>query len=322
MKSIAWTAYGPPEVLQLVEVEKPVPKENEILIRNHFTTVSAGDCEMRRFDFPNYLWLPMRFFMGLFKPAGKTLGQEFAGVVEAVGGEVTQYKVGDQLFGSTGFKFGGYAEYVSLPVTNFIKPIPQNMTMKEAVTIQVGAINGYYFLKKAETRPGEKILINGAGGSIGTYALQIAKHYGLEVTCVDSGQKLNMLKDLGADHIIDYKKEDFTQSEMKYDAIIDIVGIFHYSRTIEALKENGRLILGNPRLGPILRGKITKLSSTKRVIPALADYKDEDYKAIKELIEGGLIKAVIDRSFSLEEIVAAHRYVESGEKAGNLIVEI
>jgi NADPH:quinone reductase-like Zn-dependent oxidoreductase len=260
--------------------------------------------------------------MGIRKPRGKTLGQELAGEVEAVGKDVTQFKKGDQVFAASLMRFGAYAEYVCLPETYPMALKPANMSYEEATTIPTGGLNALHFLKKGNIRSGEKILINGAGGSIGTYAIQIAKSLGAEVTAVDSTQKLDMLRTIGADHVIDYTQEDFTQNGETYDVIIDVVGKSSFSRSVSSLRPNGRYILGNPSLLGMIRGLWTSMTTDKKVIFEFAGYKVEDVIYLKELIEAGKIRSVIDRCYPLEQIAEAHRYVENGYKAGNVVITV
>ena len=328
MKAIIWTQYGPPEVLKLMEIEKPSPKKNEVLIKVLATTVTAGDCELRRFDLPGWIWLPIRIYMGIFKPRLKILGQELAGEIESVGSDVDSFKKGDLVFTPTQMKFGSYAEYICLPSSNPIATMPSNMTFAEAATIPTGGLNALHFLRKGKVRQGESILINGAGGSIGTYAVQIAKAWGAKVTCVDTTKKLEMLKSIGADHVIDYTKEDFTENGNTYDVIIDVVCKGSLSRNIRSLRKNGRLVIGNPKMSSIIRRRWVSLKnrfpgqSGKKVINALTAYKLEDMNYLKELIEEGKIKAVIDKSFPLNKIVEAHHYVENGHKLGNVVINL
>jgi len=320
LRAVIWTKYGPPDVLQLREVEKPRPKDDEVLIKIVATTVFAGDCEMRRFDFPLSFWLPLRLMFGLIKPKVKIPGQELAGEVEAVGKEVTQFKTGDQVFAPTDASFGSYAEYICLKASHPIALKPVNMTYAEAATIPVGGLNALHFLTKANIQSGQKVLINGAGGGIGTVAVQIAKTLEAEVTAVDSSAKLDMLRSIGADHVIDYEREDFTRNGVIYDVIIDVVGTSPFSRSLKSLQTKGRYILGNPRLPGMLKGLWVSMVSSKNVISALAGYTTEDLETLKNLIEAEKIKPVIDRRFPLERIADAHRYVETGQKSGNVVI--
>ena len=328
MKAIVWTKYGAPDVLQLQEVEKPVPKENEVLVKIHATTVTAGDCEMRDLKFPFYLSLPMRLWIGLFKPKGTTIpGTEIAGEIEAVGADVKLFKVGDQVFGSAGMGFGANAEYICLPeepgnMEGTLAIKPANMTYEEAATIPFGARDALHFLRFGTLQNGDKILINGAGGSIGIFAVQLAKLKGAEVTAVDSAEKLDMLRSIGADHVIDYTKEDFAQNGEVYDVIFDVVGTLSFSGTKRSITPNGTYLLANPVRGQLLRGLWTRITSSNKVFMQTSSPTTEDLIYLREQVEAGKIRTVIDREYPLEEIVEAHRYVETGAKKGNLVITV
>ena len=322
MKAIIWTKYGSPDVLDFKEIEKPTPRDDEVLIRVVAATVFAGDCEMRGFDFPLSFWLPLRIMFGLRRPRAKILGQELAGEIEAVGNEVTQFRKGDEVFAPTDRKFGAYAEYKCLRGTHPMAIKPANMSCEEAATVPTGGLNALHFLRKGNIQSGQKVLINGAAGSIGTYAVQIAKVLGAEVTAVDSARKLDMLRSIGADHVIDYTQEDFTQNGKTYDVIVDVVGKSSFSRSVRSLKQNGRYVLGNPRFSGMIKGLWTSMTSSKKVIIALAPYRTEDLIFLKELIEAGKIKSVIDRRYPLEQVADAHRYVETGQKAGHVVISL
>jgi len=327
MKAIVWTKYGPPDVLQLKEVEKPAPKENEVLVKVHATTVTAGDCEMRSLKFPIYLSLPMRLWIGFRKPRINTIpGTELAGEIESVGVNVKRSKVGDQVFGSAGMGFGANAEYICLPekpgeMEGGVAIKPANMTYEEAATVPFGGRDALHFLRKANIQSGGKILINGAGGSIGTYAVQLAKHYGAEVTAVDSTEKLDMLRSIGADHVIDYTQEDFTQNGEIYDVIFDVVGKISFPRSEGSIKQNGTYLLANPA-SQMVRGLWTRMRSSKKVFMETSSGTIADLIFLRKLIEEGKIKAVIDRTYPLEQIVEAHRYVEQGGKLGNVVITV
>jgi NADPH:quinone reductase-like Zn-dependent oxidoreductase len=327
MKAVVWTRYGPPEVLQVGEVEKPTPGQGEMLVRIHATTVTKGDCEMRALDFPLILGLPMRLWMGFFKPkAGKVPGTEFAGVVEKTGVGVSRFKVGDEVFGSAGMNLGTNAEYIAVSekpdgMGGGVAVKPQNMTFEEAATIPFGARDALHFIRMADLEPGQKILINGAGGSIGIFAVQLAKLEGTEVTAVDSGEKLGMLRALGADEVIDYQNEDFTEQGVVYDVIFDVVGTVKFSRANKALKPDGTYLLANP-VSQMLTGIWTRLTTDRHVNMQVSNPTVEDLHEVRSLIEGGKLRTVIDRSYPLEQIVEAHRYVETGAKKGNLVITI
>ena len=322
MKAVVCTRYGSPNVIQLREVPQPVPKANEVLIKIHAATVTAGDCEIRRFDIPILFWLFLRIILGITKPRRGIFGQEYAGEIEAVGNKVTRFKKGDAVFGPTTISLGAHAQYLSIPESypNLFKP--ENMTYEMAATIPTGGINGLHFIRKAKIRSGEKVLLNGAGGSIGTYALQFAKSQGAIVTCVDSINKLPMLRELGADYVIDYAQVDFTKNGKTYDVIIDIVGTSPFSRSVKSLNPNGRYVLGNPTLTGMLRGLLTSLISNKQVISQFAGYHKEAFEFIRSQIDDGKLKIIIDKRFSLEQAAEAHRYVETGHKKGNVVIAV
>jgi NADPH:quinone reductase-like Zn-dependent oxidoreductase len=327
MKAVVWTGYGPPEVLQLREVEKPSPKDNEVLIKIHATTVTAGDCEMRSLKLPIYFSLPMRLWMGPVKPRENSiLGTELAGEIEAVGKDVRRLKEGDQVFGSVGMGLGTNAEYICLPaepgeMEGGVALKPANMTFEEAATVPFGGRDALHFLRKGNVQSGHKILINGAGGSIGTFAVQLAKLFGAEVTAVDSTAKLAMLRSIGADNVIDYTQDDFTEGGEVYDVIFDVVGVISFSRSDRSIKENGTYLLANPA-SQMLQARWTRMRSSKTVIMGTASGTVEDLVYLRELIEAGKIRTVIDRTYPLEEIVEAHRYVEKGGKKGNVVITV
>ncbi len=320
MKAIVCSRYGSPDVMELKDVPKPVPKPKEVLIKIHAATVTAGDCQMRRFDIPILFWLPVRLFLGILKPRRGIFGQEFAGEVETCGSKATRFRQGDPVFGPTTLGLGAYSEYISIPENNLSRFTPQKMSYAEAATIPTGGINGLHFIRKANIKPGESVLINGAGGSIGTYALQLAKSSCAEVTCVDSGDKLSMLSSLGASEVIDYTEDNFTKNGRTYDVIIDVVGTSSFSRCIKSLRPNGRYVLGNPTLTGMLRALWTSMTSDKKVIFEMASYKPEDLTFIKDLIEGRKLNSVIDRHYPFDQTAEAHRYVEAGLKAGNVVI--
>jgi NADPH:quinone reductase-like Zn-dependent oxidoreductase len=325
MKAVVLTRFGGPNVLQLQEVAKPAPRDNEVLIRIHATTVTAGDCELRGLKVPIAFRLPIRIYMGLMRPKPIILGQELAGEIEAVGKDVTRFRKGDQVFGWTGLRLGAYAEYTCLPEKGVLATKPSTITYEEAAVLPVGGLDAVYFLKRANIQSGQKVLINGAGGSIGTFAIQIAKYFGSDVTGVDSTGKLDMLRSIGADHVIDYTREDFTKSGETYDVIFDVVGKSSFSRSARMLTPNGRYLMGNARLSHMVRGRWLSKRSSKKVISwgaRRASEYTEDFKFLKELIEARKIKSVIDRRYPLEQIVEAHRYVDAGHKKGNVVITV
>jgi NADPH:quinone reductase-like Zn-dependent oxidoreductase len=328
MKAIVWTKYGPPDVLQLKEVDKPSPKDNEVLVKIYATTVTAGDCELRSLNLPFYISFPMRMWIGFNKPKENTIpGTELAGEIEAVGAGVKLFKPGDQVYGSAGMGFGANAEYICLPeqpgeMEGGVAIKPANMTFEQAAAVPFGGRDALHFLRKGNIQDGQKILINGAGGSIGTFAVQLAKHFGAEVTAVDNTEKLDMLRSIGADQVVDYTKEDFTKRGEVYDVIFDVVGTVSFSQSAGSITKNGTYLLANPVKGQLVRGPLTRMTSSNKVIMETASGTPEDLDLLRELIEEGKLKAVIDRVYSLDQIVEAHRYVETGQKIGNLVIKV
>jgi NADPH:quinone reductase-like Zn-dependent oxidoreductase len=327
VKAIVWTAYGPPDVLQLREVEKPTPKENEVLIRIHATTVTAGDCEQRSLKLPIWLALPMRAYVGLKRPQRITiLGMELAGEIESVGREAKRFEEGDQVFAATGLLgMGTYAEYICLPEEpeeGALATKPASMTYEEAAAVPMGGLEALHFISKAGIQSGQEVLINGAGGTIGTFAVQLAKHFGAEVTAVDSTGKLDMLRSIGADRVIDYTREDFTESGETYDVIFDVVGKASFSGCLRSLEARGVYLSANPRLSQMVRRPWISMSSSKKVIIGGTSYRTEDLVFLRELIEAGKMRSVIDRRYPLEQAAEAHRYVETGQKKGHVVITV
>ena len=328
MKAMVWTKYGAPNGLQLKDVVKPIPKDNEVLVKVHATTVTAGDSELRRLKLPLMLSFPMRLYVGLMKPTRITiLGQELAGEVVEVGKDVKLFKKGDQVFGTTGFGFGAYAEYICLhgnpnEMQGALAIKPTNMSYEEAAAVPTAGFEALHFLKYANIQRGQKVLIFGAGGSIGTFSVQLAKCFGAEVTGVDSARKMEMLRSIGADHVIDYAQKDFTQNGETYDVVIDVVGKKSVSRRLKSLKQNGHYFLANAGLSHIVLGLWSSMTSGKKVVIGSASQTKEDLLSLKEFIEAGKIKSVIDRRYSLEQIPEAHKYVETGHKKGNVVISV
>ncbi len=338
MKAIVYAQYGPPDVLQLKEVEKPTPKENEVLIRIYATSVGYGDLVARNFkeispgefNMPFPFWLITKLVFGIRKPKITILGSELAGEVEAVGKNVKLFKEGDQVFGYLGQSMGAYAEYICVPEGGVLAIKPSNMTYEEAAVVPMGTIMALYLLReKGDLHPGQKVLINGASGGIGSAAVQIAKFYGAEVTGVCGTPRLEFVKSLGADKVIDYTKEDFTQSGETYDLIFDVLGKSSFSQCKSSLNQNGRYLLASFKMGDLVQMLWTSMMSGlpgrqagKKVICALAPGSTEDLNAVKELIEAGKIKAIIDRRYPLEQAAEAHRYVEEGHKRGHIVITV
>jgi len=326
MKAIVWKKYGSPDGLQLQEVDKPTPKDNEVLIKIYATTVSTADCELRSFKAFNVFWLPLRIYIGLIRPTRITiLGQELAGEIEAVGKDVTRFKAGDQVFAWTGFRLGANAEYTCMPENGMLATKPSNITFAEAATLPIGGLEAVHFLRKIGLQNGQNVLINGAGGSIGTFAIQLAKYFGAYVTGVDSAEKLDMLRSIGADQVIDYAQKDFTRGGETYDVIVDVVGKSSFWRSVRSIRKNGRYLLGNPGLVQRFLAPWISMTGGKKVIPYSSRTVDEimeDLNFLKELIEAGKIKPVIDRRYPLEQTAEAHRYVDTGSKKGNVVITL
>jgi NADPH:quinone reductase-like Zn-dependent oxidoreductase len=317
MKAIVYTKYGSPEVLQLQEVVKPVPKDNEILIKVKATAANSGDCRIRRAD-P----FAVRFFFGLTKPNRPILGVSLSGEVEAVGKDVKLYKVGDQVFGSTGMGFGAYAEYKCLPESAVLAAKPRNITHDEAAVIPFGGITALHFIRKAGIQPGQKVLINGASGAVGTAAIQLAKYHGAHVTGVCSTANIALVKSLGADEVIDYTREDFTTNGETYDVIFDTVDKISFARSLKSLSKKGILILGASGMSGMLQGLWTSITSSKKVVTGVTRETVVGLSFLRDLIETNKMKPVIDRTYSLAETAEAHAYVEKGHKKGNVAISL
>ena len=323
MKAIVYTQYGPPDVLQLKEVEKPTPKDNEVLVKVSMTTVTVADSRLRSFTVPLSYWLPARITLGFRKPRKTILGMELAGEIEAVGKDAKRFKKGDQVFASTiEHGFGAYAEYKCLPEDGLLAIRSAKLTCEEAVTIPIGGRTALYFLREAAIQPGQNVLIYGASGSVGTFAVQLAKYFGADVTGVCSTANVELVKSLGADQVIDYTQEDFARNGATYDVIFDAVGKASYSDCMRALKNDGTYLQAVAAPGISLRMRWTSMTSHKKLVGGGPPPKSEDLVFLKELIEAGTIKPVIDRRYPLEHIVEAHRYVDTGRKKGNVVITV
>jgi len=330
MKAIVYTEYGLPEVFQLKEVEKPAPKDKEILIRIYATSVNIGDIwarnfkeiSPRKFTMPLPLWLPSRMYFGFKKPRIHILGNEFAGEIEAIGKDVKRFRKGDQVFGYRGQSMGAYAEYLCMPEDGLVALKPVNMTYEEAAAVPYGALTALNLLRKVTIQPGQRVLINGASGAIGSAAVQLARYFGAEVTGVCGSTRLEFVKSLGADKVIDYIREDFTQNSETYDLIFDILGKSSLSRCKRSLKQNGIYLLASFKMKQLFQMLSTSIMGGKKVICALSSESPDDLVFIKELVEAGKIKSIIDRHYPLEQTAEAHRYVEKGYKTGSVIITV
>jgi NADPH:quinone reductase-like Zn-dependent oxidoreductase len=324
MKAIQFKKYGSPDELMLVDIPKPTPKENEILVKIHAATVTAGDCEIRRMDFPWWIRIPIRIALGIFSPRRKhqILGMESSGVVEQIGAKVTRFKVGDEVYSSNGLGLGGYAEYVCQHSEKATMLKPSNMNFKEAATIPVGAVNGHHFTQLADIKSQEKVMIYGATGSIGTYAIQFASLYTSNIHAVGSPGSEELIRSLGATKFIDYTLQDFTELNETYDVIIDCVGKANFKGSLESLNPNGRLVLANPKMSQMLSARRISKRTGKKVIYKFASETHEKMEEIGKIIQSGKVRSVIDREYTLEQVPEAHRYVELGNKIGHVVVAV
>ena len=330
MKASVYTEFGAPNVLQLKDVEKPTPKDNEVLVKVHATSVSYGDLTARNFKnisshefhMPFPLMILTRLYFGFNKPKINILGSEFAGEVAAIGKDVRRFKQGDPVMGYLGQRMGAYAEYLCIPEDRMVAIKPVNMIYTEAAVVPYGSIMAASLLRKGNLQKGHKVLINGASGGIGSAAVQLAKYYGAEVTAVCGTPRMEYVKSLGADKVIDYTKEDFTQNGETYDLIFDVLGKSTFSRCKKSLKPNGIYLLASFKMKPLFQMLWTKMTGDKKVICTMASENPQDLVFIKELIEAGKFKSIIDKSFPLEQAAEAHRYVEAGQKRGNVVITV
>ena len=323
MKAVVYTKYGSPDVLQVKSVEKPKPKADEVLINVHAAEATKADCEMRRFHFQvKWFWLPLRIAMGLTRPRKPILGGYFAGEVDSVGKAVSMFKPGDQIFGAARLRLGAYGQYLCLPAHYTLVPKPINIGFEEAAAVPLGGLNALHFLRKANIRKGETVLVNGAGGSIGVFGVQIAKAMAARVTAVDSNIKEEMLRRIGADHFIDYSREDFARSGQTYDVIFDMVASSSYSKCVSALNPKGRYLMANPRIVDMVRSVLTSRFTDKTAIFSFAGEKAEELLALKNMIEAGTIKPIVDKIYPMEQAAEAHRRVETEQRLGPVVISM
>lgn len=323
MKAITYSAYGSPDVLRIRDVPQPEPDDDEVLIRVRAVEATKTDCEMRSFRFPvKWFWLSLRIMLGLTKPKRQVLGSYFAGEIAGFGKNVEGFRVGDEIFGAARLRLGAYAEYMVLPAHYTVVAKPSTMSFAEAAAVPLGGLNALHFMRLAQIKAGESVLINGAGGSIGTHAVQIAKSMGAEVTAVDAGFKEDKLRRIGADNFIDYMRDDFTRSGRKYDVIFDMVASSHYSANINALKSNGRYLSGNARLSVFIRSVFTTRFTSKTARVALAQETREELLALKEMIEAGKIGPIVDKVLPMDRAAEAHRLVETEQRCGAIVLRI
>lgn len=330
MKAIVYTEYGSPDVLQLKEVAQPAPKDHEVCIRVYATSVNFGDLMARdfkkisplEFNMLFLFWLMAKLSFGLRKPKTTILGNEFAGVIESVGRDVKRFKKGDPVFGYTGQRFGAYAEYLCMAEDGCVALKPANMTYEEAAVVPYGAIMALNLLGKANIQPGQRVLIHGASGAIGSAAVQLARQYGAQVTGVCGTGRLEFVKSLGADRVIDYTREDFTQNGETYDLIFDVLGRVTFSQCKNSLKPNGTLLYASFKMKQLLQMLWTSKVGSKRVLCVLSPENTENLVRVQGLIEAGKIKTIIDKRYPLEQAASAHRYVEAGHKKGSVVITL
>lgn len=323
MKAICYSRYGSPDVLRVEHVADPVPGPGEVLIRVHAAEATKADCELRSFHFAvKWFWLPLRLAVGIRRPRRRTLGAYFSGEIAALGPGVTDVAIGDAVFGSAGMRLGAYAEHVALPARSTLCPKPANMTFIEAAAVPLGGLNAIHFMRLANIAPGEAVLVNGAGGSIGAHAVQIAKSMGAVVTGVDAGHKEAFVHHMGADRFIDYAKENFASTGSTFDVVFDMVAGSNYSACIRVLRPGGRYLSGNPRLSVMLRSVLTTRFTDKTARFAFAKESREELAALKTMVESGALRPIVDRVYPMEQAADAHRLVESEGRLGAVVIEI
>lgn len=318
MKAIAWTAYGEPDVLKLIEADKPTPKNNEVSVKVHASTVTAGDCRLRSLNVPKGMRFATRLAMGISKPRTLIPGMEFSGEIESIGKDVSEFKVGDRVFGTTGMQLGAHAEYLCTKETNALIKIPDDLTYTNAVSLIFGGFTAIHFLKdKVTINSGDKVLINGASGSVGCASIQVAKSFGAIVTAVCSSKNHNLVKSLGADKLIDYTTENFCNNDESYDVILDTVGNQSFNTLQNSLTESGKAILIASGLSTIFKSLINK-----RLVTGVAAESKESLELLLDLVKSQKLTSVIDSEIPLEQIVEAHRYVDEGHKIGNVVLTV
>lgn len=322
MKAIVATKYGSPDVLEVTNVEKPVPQNNEILVKVYATTVTAGDARVRSFNVPRSLWLPARLTLGLTKPKKSIPGMVLAGKVEAVGADVKEYLVGDAVYAYDITQLSTYAEYACVPANSALALKPSTLTYEEVAALPFGGVTALYFLKKGNIQSGQQVLVYGASGSVGTFAIQIAKHFGAEVTGVCSTSNIELVKSLGADDVIDYTREDFTRNGKTYDIIFDTVGKTSLADSLNSLKTDGSYLQAVSAPAVLIQMQIASMRTGKTLIGGTANPTKDDLDYLNMLVEGGKIKPVIDRCYPLEQMVEAHRYVDTGHKKGDVVITV
>jgi NADPH:quinone reductase-like Zn-dependent oxidoreductase len=322
VKAIVYERYGSPDVLELKEIEKPTPKDNEVLIKTLATTVTSGDWRARSLDVPTGFGLISRLFFGVIRPRQPVLGTELAGEIESVGKDVSKFKIGNQVFAFSGAAMGCHAEYKCMPEDGTMALKPDNLTCDEAAAISFGGTVALDFFRRGKLQNGERILINGASGGVGTAAVQLAKHFGAEVTGVCSTANVALVISLGATHVIDYTKEDFTQNGETYDVIVDTAGTAPFSRSKGSLKKGGRLLLVLGGLPDMLQIPWVSMTSSKKIIAGPAAERAEDLRFLAKLAQAGKFRPVIDRRYPFEKIAEAHRYVDTGHKRGNVVITL
>jgi len=322
MKAFAARRYGPPEVLELREVDTPAPKDNEVLIRIHATTVTSGDWRVRSLDVPTGFGIIVRLVFGFTRPRQPILGTELAGVVEAVGKDVTRFKVGDAVFAFSDAKMGAHAEFITMPAEGVIAPRPDGFGFDEAAALSFGGVTALQFFQRAGLKEGEKLLVNGASGAVGTAAIQIARHMGAEVTGVCSGGNVELVRSLGAGHVIDYTQESVADCGETFDVVMDTIGTLPFAKAKKLLPPGGRLLQIVGSLPQAIQAPWQSLTSGRKVIGGAAMGRREDLEVLAKLTESGEYRPVIDRRFVFEEMIEAHRYVDQGHKKGNVVVMV